>query len=698
MGFKGLARATISLAMLAALRFFAAGAPQLSARISPELWIPAGNYAQSDPSLELFSVGYGATLAGDMSLLGFLSPYAEISAASVPYNNSSYSLTFWQLGGGLSCFVYPMPRLMARAGFGGGISHVSAPKTDLAEAIKGLAPYWKAKAEFGYRFSPTFSLLAECGYTTIIGSESSVYRGLSTGVLANIALDRLGGGTSGLAMSVSRQSPLFPITYYKSEKVPIGYLKLTNGESAEIRNVSVRFSAGAYTSRAADCGSFPLVRRGASVEMPLYANFNDKVLGFSELTKVQGEIRVDYRILDSSRESQSAVTLSFNNRNASTWRDARVVGAFISPQDPSMLEISKYVAGLVRVHSRPELDKNIQYGMGLYEGFRVYGVTWSADPTLPYAAARQDPASIAYIQYPYQTLSYKSGDSDSLAILVAEALESVAIPAAIVPLPEQVLVAFPLDMPASRARSTFSNPDDLIYRGDRAWVPLAVSLMRDGFLRSWKGGAELWRAHSGDNPQFVEVEDAWKEFLPLSLADVDFRPIRPSETAINAAFDNVVSRFVTAEVGPKAKRIAEGIQGAGTGRQWNSLGILYAQYGLYEEANANFGKAVAMDYGPAVVNYANVCFLLKDYASASTYFRRALDSQPENKTALLGLARSRYELDDYSGADALFAKLKAVDPALADQYAYLQSKVDTGGALGADAADRLKGGPWDGGN
>ena len=151
------------------------------------------------------------------------------------------------------------------------------------------------------------------------------------------------------------------------------------------------FAAGGYTSREASCGQYPLLLRGKSVEVPIYANFNDKVLGFSETTKIQGDVMVEYRILDAQRKASKAISLVFNNRNAATWADDRVVGAFISPQDPVMLEISKYVAGLVRVRSRPEIDKFLQYGMGMFEGLRVYGVAWTADPNMPYIGGSRRP-------------------------------------------------------------------------------------------------------------------------------------------------------------------------------------------------------------------------------------------------------------------------------------------------------------------
>jgi tetratricopeptide (TPR) repeat protein len=635
-----------------------------------------------------------------MDFFGFLSPFLQGGLGMLPINSvSGESLVYERGGAGLSVFGFPVPRLSAKAAVSGGMAYANY----VGGSNSGPAAYWAAKGELGYRFSPTASLLAQAGFTQILGSEYSILKSVTAGLVFDISLDKLGGGgASGVQAEMTKQETLFPIVYYKSDKTPLGYVKLTNDESAEIRDVHVLFSAGDYTSRAAPCGDYPMILRGKTVDVPIYADFNDKVLGFSETSKIQGAVEVDYKILDAKRGASKAVAVVFNNRNSATWADDRVVGAFVSPQDPVMLELSKYIAGLVRVRSKPEIDKNLQYGMGLFEGLRVYGLVWAADPNMPYVEARKDPSKLAYIQYPYQTLSYKSGDSDSMAITLAEALESVAVPAAIAALSEDAIVAFPLDMGEAQARTTFSNLGNFIFEDGKAWVPLRASMMREGFLRAWQAGAELWASHAADEPkpELVKIDDAWKEYQPIALADVDYKPVKPSEEDVNLAFDSVLGRFVAIEVEPKAQRIISQIQGEGSGRQWNALGIVYAQYGLYDQARAQFEKAVAMNYLPALVNLANVAFLLKDFNAAADNFQKVLDIQPANKAALIGLARARYELDAYAEADELYAQVRTIDPALADHYAYLSSKVDVGVALRASAAaaDRGGGMTWDEGD
>ncbi|MGO8693420.1 MAG: hypothetical protein ACLQMF_07060 [Rectinemataceae bacterium] len=68
-------------------------------------------------------------------------------------------------------------------------------------------------------------------------------------------------------------------------------------------------------------------------------------------------------------------------------RFIEIMAAFVSPQDPSMLELSKYAAGLVWNKMKPDIDKNLQFGMGIFEALRFYGLVQGVDPTSPYKKA-----------------------------------------------------------------------------------------------------------------------------------------------------------------------------------------------------------------------------------------------------------------------------------------------------------------------
>ena len=75
-------------------------------------------------------------------------------------------------------------------------------------------------------------------------------------------------------------------------------------------------------------------------------------------------------------------------------------------------------------------------------------------------------------------------------------------------------------------------------------------------------------------------------------------------------------------------------------------------------------------------------------------YARTIEDDPTNKAALLGLARSRYELDAYAEADELFARVNRIDPDLASKYAYLSSRIGSGAARASAASGRGGSAPW----
>jgi hypothetical protein len=62
----------------------------------------------------------------------------------------------------------------------------------------------------------------------------------------------------------------------------MGTLTIRNNENAEIRDVRVSFRVAGYTASEFPCGNLPLIAKGRSAELPLYADFSP-----------EGEVRVE---------------------------------------------------------------------------------------------------------------------------------------------------------------------------------------------------------------------------------------------------------------------------------------------------------------------------------------------------------------------------------------------------------------------
>lgn len=661
----------------------------LSVRLHPEISIPMGDAGEA-----VYSIGGGGSLAAETELFRIAAPFIEAGVRFLPLLGGSDTMALSAAGAGTGFFLYPVPRLKLRIAGGGGVFNAAA----LDGSRYGL--YFGANAEAGYRFSPSLSVLAGAGYSRYLNSPvpSDSFIDLASVTLSlDWTLGSPSARSSGVSIEPAQSEAILPIRYYDYERVPFGVLRLRNDESAEIRDLEINFRAEGLTPTLFRCATFKAVPRGGVVEAPLLAALGERVLDYTESTKAQGEVIVRYRLLDILIERSFAVPISVTHRNAMTWKDPRALAAFASPNDASVLDLSKFIAGLIRERIRPDIDHALQYGMGLFEGLRLIGLTFAEDPSSRYADFRGDQDRIDYVQYPYQTFAYRGGDSDDLAVLYAAALASVGLAPALIPLPTKAYAAFALDSSVESVGRFFADQGSFVFRDGKAWVVVDVTKLREGFLSAWKAGSQAWAAaeRAGPVQDFYPLSVAWANFRPVGVGGADLKAPKPREDRLELAFENAMAMFVSVEIGPRVERLrTEMGPSGGTARQHNSLGVLYARYGLYTDAKTAFAAAAERGSRPAIVNLGNILFLLREYDEAARVFEQALRGDPENKAALLGLARSRYELDAYAEADELFARVNSIDPAFATNYAYLSSRVGSGASRASAAADRKGSVQW----
>ena len=119
----------------------------------------------------------------------------------------------------------------------------------------------------------------------------------------------------------------------------------------------------------------------------------------------------------------------------------------------------------------------------------------------------------------------------------------------------------------------------------------------------------------------------------------------------------------------------------------NRLGVLYARFGLSDKAQKQFSSILnEKNYLPALLNLGNLHYLKEDLSQAKDYYEQAEELSPENAKVLLSIARINHELENYGTARAAYQKLQAVDPELAQRFAYLGLRGEEA-ARAADVAE-----------
>jgi len=279
----------------------------------------------------------------------------------------------------------------------------------------------------------------------------------------------------------------------------------------------------------------------------IFALFTDRVLEVTEATKALADIRLEYS-LDGQRYMQATtVTMRLLNRNAIKLTDVRQLAAFVSANDPAIVSFSKNVLGYIRDKGPETIDVKLLTAIGLFCALDLFGVAYVSGPNPTIGERTSNKDAVFFFQFPRQSLDYKAGDFADLAILYTALLQSVGVETAFITVPGGIYVSFALDLNPDAARKLFTHVDELIFRGDKSWVPVDMTQISDGFLKAWQLGAKRWRESVVRNQAgFFTLQEAWQEYEPVRFPGGTVLTL-PDKDAIASAFMREVEQFVDQE-------------------------------------------------------------------------------------------------------------------------------------------------------
>ena len=544
------------------------------------------------------------------------------------HGDKDKSVNFYSFGGGLGLHFFPLSRLFFRVD---GSVGAYIPGFDGKTGFTGL--YWRGGGEAGFRFTPDFTLAANAGWRQYQADDSVFNAGLYAGLTAQLTF-RTGNNANRetLRVSLDQREALYPAFMRLYQKNAAGSLVIRNNENAEIRDVRVSFRAPGYTASEFPCGTIAFLARGRDAELPLLADFSPEILRFTDKGRVLGEVVIRYRFLGRERETVRSVILAANNRNMVTERDAAALAAFISPTSPETVDYGKFIAGLARNDRLTGHNQNFQYAIWLLEGLRAGGVIFSL-------ADKTEDSRGAAVQFPAETLSFRSGGARDLALLFAGCLESVGIPAAFVQTEDDFLVAVSLGVNTSAAETLFNGTGKILIVDDKVWLPLSMTAFNEGFTAAWTRGVKVLDEtfKAGKQADFVIVEEAWAVYPPAPLPEQGGRIVRTDATAAAGAVSRAMQQYIEQEIQPIVRQVQTQINSAPTAALYNRMGIVQVRAGRIAEGKASYERAAGMGSVPAMTNRGSLALIERDYAAAERWFRQALSKDSQNRTALWGL-------------------------------------------------------------
>jgi hypothetical protein len=501
------------------------------------------------------------------------------------------------------------------------------PSLDRQTGYTGL--YLRGGGEIGFRFTPGFTLAANAGYKQFSADAGTFSSGYYAGLTAQLSFQT--GKTANheaIGIVFDQHEAVYPAFMQLYQTNAAGSLVIRNNENAEIRDVRVSFRAAPYTASEFPCGAVSFIARGRSAEISLLADFSPEVLHFTDKGRILGEVVIRYRFLGREREVVRSVILASHNRGAVTEEDAAALAAFISPTSPETVDYAKFIAGLARNDRRAGHNQNFHYAIWLLEGLRAGGIK----PGKTFADESE-------VQFPAETLSFRSGNSRDLALLFAGGLESVGIPAAFVQMENDFLVAVSLNVNQSAAETLFNGTEKLLIINGGVWLPLSMAAFNEGFASAWARAVKALDDNfkAGKQADFVMVEEAWAVYPPAPLPGQGGSVVRTDANAAAREVNRIVQQYIDSEITPIVRQIQTQINANPTAALYNRLGIVQVRAGRTAEGKANYERAAGMGSVPAMTNRGNLALIENDYAAAERWFRQALAKDSKNSAALRGL-------------------------------------------------------------
>ena len=558
-------------------------------------------------------------------------------------------MLFFPLGARIEFFGYPGSRMELAGGLEFGAAMGINSMGDTVNTM--YAPWYRVYFDTLFRINPNFSLGLNVSWFDFQSHSwfgEPGLAGFTAGISAKLKIETE-EMVHRVNVTVEQDDRVFPLISSMYKEYQFGTLYVENHESAEIKNVRVSFRAQDYTASEFLCGTIDKLYKRQTVELPLLADFNERIMQFSESGDIPCEIVIEYELLGKKIKSVEPIIVSVYNRNQVRWMDPAILAAYISAKSPPVQEISKYLVGVARNQLRSGLNRNLQFAMYLFEGIRLNGVECKPDSATPYSEYHLDGELLDYIQYPFQTMLYKSGDVDDIGVLFMAMLEAAGIEAGYIPLTDDFIVLIDVKQTESKIGSMLDGTDRAIIIDENVWIPVSMSTLREGFVNSWYNAiTEIMDAYENDEDvSFFTLQDGWTVYPAVSFSSGSGSTEKPLETLLTAAVEIDMSRYITTEFGPQIAALQYQIKEKGmTVDLLNKLGLLYVRAGIYSSAIPVYEKAAGMGSVAAMNNLGNIAVVQSRYADAKMWYERALAAEPNNSTALKGLNRALGQLEE----------------------------------------------------
>ena len=259
-----------------------------------------------------------------------------------------------------------------------------------------------------------------------------------------------------------------------------------------------------------------------------------------------------------------------------------------------------------------------------------HGLRYRPDPNTPYSSVSANRSAIDHVQFPSDLLHTNAGDCDDCTVLFCSLLESIGIQTAIIDAPGHVLMMFDSGVAARQHEMLGLDSRHTVLHGGRAWIPIEVTMVQEGFSKAWQLGAET-AAYLLRTAQFraYEISDAWQEFPSVPHES------KPAPAAVDA-HGGVALDFDELDLKREFHLQREYVAPLQRTPEDHALRSKYARMlvylGRHDDAHAEYSRLLDSHYELAATNnnLGIALFVAGHRERAMEHFRRAVELDPDD--------------------------------------------------------------------
>ena len=192
------------------------------------------------------------------------------------------------------------------------------------------------------------------------------------------------------------------------------------------------------------------------------------------------------------------------------------------------------------------------------------------------------------------------------------------------------------------------------------------------FSEAWTEGARKYQKWTQQEKlQVIPLKDAWRKYVPVTLAPAKYSVTPPTGDAVKALVDRertvLVSKSLERFLIPYRTVLRNKPDDTDARMQ---VGIIYGRNGLHDLALQEFDQVlqVSPQNSAAYNNRGNLYYMKRDYDRALEAYREAETLDPKDGGVKLNLALVYYKLGSLNEAVAKHAEAVALDAGIEKKY------------------------------